>query len=114
MPPSSVMTALGSAPESGTARSHAGRATCFRLSGGAITPREAVIAEEVPVALVYNGIPHVVMMTTPADVEDFALGFSLSEGLLATPEELLDLKVAEGGSGIEVRMQIAPHRLGEV
>lgn len=89
-------------------------ATCFRLCGGAIAPLEATIAAEVPVALVYNGIPHVVMMATPADLEDFALGFSLSEGLLATADELQGIEIVEGDSGIEVRMQIAWHRLAGI
>lgn len=89
-------------------------ATCFRLCGGAIAPLEATIAAEVPVALVYNGIPHVVMMATPADLEDFALGFSLSEGLLATADELQGIEIVEGDPGIEVRMQIARHRLAGI
>lgn len=50
------------------------------------------VAEEVPVALEFNGISHAVMLATPRDVEDFALGFSLSEGLIDSPADLLDIE----------------------
>ena len=69
-----------------------------------------VIAEEVPVALVYNNISHAVMMATPADLSDFGLGFSLSEGILADRDELMDIGVSESEAGIEVRMAIALKR----
>jgi FdhD protein len=65
------------------------------------------IVTEVPVALVYNGISHVVMMATPADLEDLALGFSLSEGILRRREELLDLEIAEREQGVELAMTIS-------
>lgn len=65
------------------------------------------ITEEVPVAMIYNDVPFAVMMVTPLDLEDFALGFSLSEGLIATPEELLSIEVNSRLEGVELAMRVA-------
>ncbi|WP_233842097.1 formate dehydrogenase accessory sulfurtransferase FdhD [Dyella sp. 2HG41-7] len=65
------------------------------------------ITEEVPVAMIYNDVPFAVMMVTPLDLEDFALGFSLSEGLIAKPEELVSLEVRAQLEGIELAMQVS-------
>ncbi len=65
-----------------------------------------LLVEECAVALVYNDISHVVMMATPTDLRDFALGFSLSEGILAAPAQLLDFEVVDADNGLELRMQI--------
>lgn len=72
--------------------------------------REDYVAEEVPVALVYNGVPHVVMLATPLNLEDFALGFSLTEGILQDHEELLSVHVVQRTKGIEVRIRIPDQR----
>ena len=68
------------------------------------------VAEEIPVALEYNGISHAVMMASPADLEDFALGFSLSEGILRSRSELYECELVEGAEGIQVQMQVATER----
>lgn len=68
------------------------------------------VAEEIPVALEYNGISHAVMMASPYDLEDFALGFSLSEGILQNQSELYDCEVIQGCDGIQVQMQVATER----
>jgi FdhD protein len=65
------------------------------------------IATELPVALTYNRLSHVVMMVTPADLEDFALGFSLTEGIIGTPEDLLAIRVLPREGGMEVAMTIS-------
>lgn len=65
------------------------------------------VAEEVPVALVYNGISHAVMMATPAMLEEFALGFSLAEGIIPDASQLYDTEVREACRGIEVSMKIS-------
>jgi FdhD protein len=71
--------------------------------------REAAdwLAEEVPVALVFNGISHTVMLATPQDLEDFALGFGLTEGLLARPDELYEVEVAPDAAGLRLEMRVA-------
>jgi FdhD protein len=68
------------------------------------------IAEEAPVALLYNGEPHVVMLATPLDLEDFALGFSLTERIVAAPSEVEAIRVYPRSEGIEVRLRIPPAR----
>lgn len=68
------------------------------------------VAEEVPVALVYNGISHVVMLATPADLKEFALGFSLSEGIVNAAREVRDIEIRAAAGGVEVSLDIAPER----
>ncbi|MEX1667306.1 formate dehydrogenase accessory sulfurtransferase FdhD [Zhongshania guokunii] len=70
-------------------------------------PLDDHIAMEVPVAMVYNGISHAVMMATPADLKDFALGFSLSEGILTDTAQLFDCDVKSVAHGLSVEMRIA-------
>ena len=72
--------------------------------------RDDTVAKEVPVALVYNGISHAVMLATPSDLEDFALGFSLTEGIIDTPEEMYDSEIIEAENGIRVELEIASER----
>lgn len=74
--------------------------------GAAVQAGEDHLAEEVAVALVYNGLSHVVMMATPAELEDFALGFSLSEKIIQRPEQLYGIEVVERPLGIELQIEI--------
>ena len=64
------------------------------------------VATELPVALVFNGISHVVMMATPAELEDFALGFSLSEGIVSSSQQVLDIEPRSVSEGIELNISI--------
>ena len=59
------------------------------------------IANEVPIALVYNGVSHAVMLATPLDLEDFAVGFSLTEGIISSLDQVIDFKTVESPKGIE-------------
>ena len=72
-------------------------------------PRE--IPEETPLALTFNRETYAVMMGTPADLEDFAVGFALTEGIVATAGEITALDVLEHAQGIELRMELADVRL---
>ena len=64
------------------------------------------VATELPVALVFNGISHVVMMATPVELEDFALGFSLSESIVSSPQQVLDIEPRSVPEGIELNISI--------
>lgn len=68
------------------------------------------LAEEVPVATVYNGISHVVMMASPKDLELFAIGFSLSEGIIAHPQEIYGMDVVQACNGLEVQIELSSRR----
>ncbi|ELE6495777.1 formate dehydrogenase accessory sulfurtransferase FdhD [Enterobacter kobei] len=69
-----------------------------------------LLAEEVPVALVYNGISHVVMMASPKDLDLFAIGFSLSEGIIAHPQEIYGMDVVKACNGLEVQIELSSRR----
>jgi FdhD protein len=69
-----------------------------------------VLADEAPVALVYDGSTEAVMMASPADLTDFAVGFSLTEGIVADAAEIERLEAVEGPEGIELRMWLAAGR----
>ncbi|HZP92036.1 MAG TPA: formate dehydrogenase accessory sulfurtransferase FdhD [Burkholderiales bacterium] len=80
--------------------------TVHRWAEGGLSEATEQVAEEAPVALVYNGTPHVVMMCTPVDLEDFVLGFSLSEGIITRRDELHALDIAPLGDGVQARLEI--------
>jgi len=79
----------------------------LRMRAGALAQVDDMLVDEVPIALVYNGISHAVMMATPADLEEFALGFSLSEGLIADAGQCYGIDVERGAGGIAVHLEIA-------
>jgi FdhD protein len=85
-----------------------------RWKRGELTSTTDFVTEEVPVALVYHGVPHVVMLASPADLEDYAVGFTVSEGLVGDPREIQSVEVARGAESVEVRIGIAGERFSEL
>ncbi|QKC93407.1 formate dehydrogenase accessory sulfurtransferase FdhD [Mesorhizobium sp. NZP2298] len=75
-----------------------------RASGTAAANR--MVPEETPVAFSFAGTTHAVMMASPADFEDFALGFSLTEGIIASPEEIEAIEVEDHGAGIDIQIRL--------
>ena len=86
-------------------------------NAGQAEEQQRVLAAEVPIALVFNGISHAVMMGSPGDAEDFALGFALTEGIIDSAADCFDIEVTpvsaaaaglpEGMDGVEVQLEIA-------
>ena len=90
--------------------------TARRLTAEGSEALDEIVAEEVAVALVYNGISHAVMMATPCDLEDFGRGFSFTERIVEKASEVYDIDVEDmrdsaGVRGIEVRLEIAAQRM---
>src|SRR5512139_2793928 len=106
----------------GVNAAHEPAATCWqdvpvtRYADSQPAPESATdpIALETPVALSYNGLSHVVMMVTPADLEDFAVGFSLSEGIVERAAQVYALETLEHAQGLEVAITVGNERFQQL
>ncbi len=78
----------------------------LRLEGDEAREDAAQVAEEVPVAIAYNNRPHVVMMATPADYDDFAYGFSITEEIVASAAGIESCTVIPYSQGVEIQLVI--------
>lgn len=85
----------------------------LRVVGGRIdaAPTLDQLAVEAAVAIEYNGISYATMLLTPADLDDFALGFSLTEGIIGSRHDVRDIDVEASCDGYVVRMEIATARM---
>ncbi|WP_428485615.1 formate dehydrogenase accessory sulfurtransferase FdhD [Rhodopila sp.] len=79
--------------------------------GDAAEAGSRLVPRETPVALTYNRSTHAVMLATPADLADFAVGFSLSEGIIRHAEDIMALDIVSVPDGVELRMDLAADRL---
>jgi FdhD protein len=86
-------------------------ATRLSWRGDAVSEGTRTVPRETPVALTYNRATHAVMLATPADLEDFAIGFSLSEGIIGDAGDIGALEIVSVPHGIECRMDLAASRL---
>jgi formate dehydrogenase accessory protein FdhD len=104
------MNAEPSAPAPGVSA----EVTVDRWSRGATAHTTDLVAEETPVALVYHDVPHVVMLATPADLEDYAVGFTLSEGLVERADEIRGVEVRPGAASVDVHVTVAWERFTQL
>ncbi|MCC0035657.1 MAG: formate dehydrogenase accessory sulfurtransferase FdhD [Hoeflea sp.] len=77
------------------------------VRAGVATPGSRALPEEVPVALSFGGTTQAVMMATPDDLEDFGIGFALSEAIIRAPEDIVSMEIVEADQGFDIQMQLA-------
>jgi len=95
-------------PADPSLRSDSAQVRVTRVRAGALAAEQSDhVAEETPVALEYNGISHATMLATPADLEDFALGFSLTEGIVDGVSDVRGIELRPECDGIVVELEIA-------
>lgn len=106
------MTAMAFPPAATESERHPAleSVTIQRWRNGRFQACTDLAAAEIPVSLEYNGISHAVMLASPTDIEDFATGFSLTEGIIGHPREILDLETEACREGLQVRLTIAAAR----
>jgi FdhD protein len=85
-------------------------APCLAQRGGVSFASTRAVPDEQAIAFTYNGSTHAVMMATPADLEDFAIGFALTEGLINDREEIESLEIMPTPLGIESRVWLKGDR----
>lgn len=73
---------------------------------GSSVAASRTVPEEVPIAFTYGSTTHAVMMATPADIKDFAIGFSLSEKIIKMPDDIVNMDILDVGEGIDVQMEL--------
>ena len=100
--------------ESGTGPSPVVSVRVQRWLAGTLESTTDQVADERPVAFKYLGVPHVVMLATPADLEDLAVGFTLSEALVASPAEIRAVEVHAAGEALEIEIAITAERFADL
>jgi FdhD protein len=90
--------------------SHLTQALRLDSANGLAIPTQRTIATEIPVSFVYGDAPYAVMMASPDDAEDFAFGFSLTEGIIRAADEIRAVKIGPQAKGLSVEIELAPGR----